>query len=243
VTGNEEQASSRDAIPLFLTPEHPCSYLAGESARTLFVDPNLQLSQNRYQQLTNAGFRRSGSNLYRPHCERCQACQPSRIPVSAFEPRRRQRRVLERNRDLVLRREPARFSRALYSLYARYIEARHQDGGMFPADEEQYQSFLLCDWADSEFLVGYCGTELVSVAVTDRLADGLSAIYTFFEPSLGQRSLGALSILKQIEWARSLDLDYLYLGYAIRNSPKMRYKFEYRPLEVLTGAGWQRYAG
>ncbi|MEM1432883.1 MAG: arginyltransferase [Pseudomonadota bacterium] len=239
MTGTEEPTDDRNSIPLFLTPEHPCSYLEGEAARTLFVDPKLQLSQSRYQQLTNAGFRRSGSNLYRPHCERCQACQPSRIPVAEFQPRRRQRRIIKRNQDLELKREPARFTRAFFALYERYIAARHQEGGMYPADEDQYQSFLLCDWAESEFLVGYSGSEAVSIAVTDHLTDGLSAIYTFFEPTLSVRSLGALSILKQIEWARELKLDYLYLGYAIRNSPKMRYKFDYQPLEVLTGAGWQ----
>ena len=135
MTGTEEQPSSRNSIPLFLTPEHPCSYLAGEVARTLFVDPKLRLGERRYQQLTHAGFRRSGSNLYRPHCESCQACQPSRVPVADFVPRRRQRRILDANGDLRWRREPARFTRELYALYARYIAARHRDGGMFPADE------------------------------------------------------------------------------------------------------------
>lgn len=224
----------------YLTPAHPCSYLPGREARTLFLDPRDTINQALYQKLTEHGFRRSGGHLYRPHCQDCQACVPTRIPVAAFRPRRNQRRVLAGNQDLAVRAEPAVFNRRYYELYARYIHGRHQDGDMYPPSVDQFRSFLLSQWSNSIFLCAYLDDALVAVAVTDQQPEGLSAIYTFFDPDLDNRSLGAFAILKQIEMCRQAELPHLYLGYWIRDSPKMRYKIDYRPIELFLDGHWTR---
>jgi len=239
----KEEIGSRQ---FFLTPIHPCSYLKGREAQTLFLDPRDIIDHNLYQALAEHGFRRSGSHLYRPHCKDCQACIPSRIPVSRFTPRRSQRRVQARNTDLSTRIEPAAFERRYYDLYARYVHGRHRDGDMFPPSPDQFRSFLLSHWSDTVFLNTYLGDELLAVAVTDRQPRGLSAIYTFFDPDPnlhsgrkgGDRSLGVFSILRQIEYCRTLGLTHLYLGYWIRDTHKMRYKTDYRPVELLVSGRW-----
>ena len=193
----------------FLTPKHPCSYLNRNNAQTLFFDPRQIITSETYQALTDQGFRRSGSHLYRPHCGACNACIPTRVPVAEFKPSRSQRRVVKRNQDITVRVEEATFSRRHYHLYERYISLRHADGDMFPASEDQFRSFLLSPWSDCVFVSLYEEERLLSVAVTDRQMYGLSAIYTFFEPNEDHRSLGVLSILKQIELCQSWGLPYL----------------------------------
>ena len=222
----------------FITPAHPCSYLPKRDAHTLFLDPRETITPDAYQQLTEQGFRRSGSHLYRPHCKTCQACVPTRIPVDTFTPRRSQRRVMKRNADLTVRVEPATFSRRNYELYARYIAGRHIDGDMYPPSSDQFRSFLLSQWSDTVFVCSYLDDQLLSAAFTDRQERGMSAIYTFFDPDFTSRSLGVLSILNQIELCRELGLPYLYLGYWIRDADKMRYKTDYRPVELLTNSRW-----
>jgi arginine-tRNA-protein transferase len=224
----------------YLTPEHPCSYLPGRGAQTLFLDPRDTISSDLYQALTEHGFRRSGGHLYRPHCGDCTACVPTRIPVAEFLPRRTQRRVLARNADLTLRIEPAVFSSRYYDLYAHYIQGRHQDGDMFPPSSDQFRSFLLSQWSNSVFLCCYLGDELLAVAVTDQQPRGLSAIYTFFDPGFAERSLGTFAILQQINLCRDSNLPHLYLGYWIRDSRKMRYKVDYRPVELFLSGRWTR---
>lgn len=222
----------------FVTPPHPCSYLDNREATTLFLDPREIVSAEQYQLLTENGFRRSGSHLYRPHCRRCQACIATRIPVQHFAPRRRHRRVRKRNADLVTTVEPARFTDRHYALYERYVAVRHSDGDMHPASADQFRSFLLGSWAESLFICSYRQDELVAVAVTDRQPRGLSAIYTFYDPDAEDRSLGVFSILEQLRLCNRWALPHLYLGFWIRDSPKMSYKLDYRPIQVLTDTGW-----
>ncbi len=222
----------------YITPSHPCSYLPHRDANTLFLDPRETITPDAYQALSEQGFRRSGGHLYRPHCRSCQACIPSRVPVATFAAKRRQKRVLARNEDLRIEIRPAAFSAATYRLYARYIARRHGDGDMYPPSEDQFRSFLLSQWSDTLFVCSYRNEDLIAVAVTDRQPRGLSAIYTFFEPDESRRSLGVWSILQQIELARQLDLPYLYLGYWIRDSSKMRYKTDYRPVELFVNGRW-----
>jgi arginine-tRNA-protein transferase len=158
--------------------------------------------------------------------------------VAQFKPRRAQARAMYRNRDLrVLRGNTLRDDDA-YQLYCRYIENRHADGDMYPPDREQYESFLNDAWDCTHYYRFHDKGKLVALAVVDELEDGLSAIYTFFEPSLDKRSLGTYAILWQIERARSLGLEYLYLGYWIRGCKKMAYKSEYRPLELYVKNRW-----
>ena len=222
----------------FITPVHDCSYLPKRQANTLFLDPRETITAGIYQSLSEQGFRRSGSHLYRPHCEDCQACVPTRVPVAKFQPKRRQRRVLAKNQDLNVRVKPAAYDPEYYDLYARYITQRHGDGDMYPPSIDQFRSFLLSQWSETSFVCLYRGTDLLSVAVTDEQQRAMSAIYTFFDPDYPERSLGVLSILKQIELCQALDLPHLYLGYWIRESAKMRYKTEYRPVELFLNGRW-----
>ena len=233
-------ADSDQEAPLdfYLTPPHPCSYLDRSDAQTLFADPRRIITSTAYQQLSAQGFRRSGGHLYRPRCNHCNACIAVRIPISGFRPTRAQRRTSKRNQDLTVQIEPARFTPRHYQVYERYISMRHTDGDMYPASEDQFKSFLLCAWADTQFVCLYRGEQLLSVAVTDQLDDGLSAVYTFFEPTESARSLGVFSILQQIEQCKRQGLAHLYLGYWIKESPKMAYKSQYRPLQMFIEGRW-----
>jgi leucyl-tRNA---protein transferase len=235
VTAMQEALGNKQ---FFMTPGHACSYLPHRQAHTLFLDPRDTITPDLYQVLTEQGFRRSGSHLYRPHCRSCRQCIPTRVPVAAFVPRRRQRRAAARNRDLTVQIHHGTFAPRFYDLYARYIAGRHVDGDMFPPSKDQFRSFLLSPWSETLFLCSYLDDQLVAVAVTDRQSASLSAIYTFFDPGLADRSLGVWSVLQQIELARRLGLPHLYLGYWIRDSEKMRYKLDYRPTELLVEGCW-----
>lgn len=224
----------------FVTPEHTCSYLDRSDAATLFVDPKLPLDQHTYSQLSDKGFRRSGSYLYRPHCQNCNACIPLRIPTADFKASRRHRRILNKNADLRQNITPARFTEAHYELYERYISLRHADGDMFPASRDQYTSFLLSDWANTQFIELYHEERLLGVAVTDQLKLGLSAVYTFYDPLEHQRSLGIFAILKQIQLCQETDQPYVYLGYWVQACRKMAYKNEFQPVETFVNHRWER---
>ncbi|MEQ5833443.1 arginyltransferase [Marinobacter sp. NFXS9] len=231
--------SSLKTLVFFATPPHDCSYLADREATTMFVDPRARVDKRLYSQLTALGFRRSGSHYYRPHCETCNACIPVRLNTKAFEPNRSQRRVWKRNEDITFRLAPARFQENYYRLYARYIEQRHYDGDMYPPSREQFTSFLVEGANQSEFLEMWRDEALIGLAVVDALDDGLSAIYTLFEPQEEDRSLGTLAILWQVEEAQRRRLPFLYLGYWIRECRKMNYKARFKPLEALIGGHWQ----
>lgn len=230
-------SSVRD-LKVYTTYPHTCSYLEDQEAVTLFVDPRTKVDQKLYSNLSMLGFRRSGAHIYRPHCMQCQACIPARVVVEDFEPDRRQRRTLKRNDGLTITECDTIDDPEAYDLYCRYIELRHHDGDMYPPDREQYETFLSNEWGVTRYYRFYDKNRLLAVAVTDQLEDGLSAIYTFFDPEEQQRSLGGYAVLWQIEQARKQGLSYVYLGYWIKNCQKMAYKSEYRPLEVFLGNRW-----
>lgn len=225
-------------VKFFSTTVHPCSYLEGEQAITLFADPKSRMDRRLYTELSDLGFRRSGNYVYRPHCSHCNACVPVRIPVGRFEPNRQQQRVWKRNADLTVRVMAPAFHDDHYALYARYINERHSDGDMYPPSVEQFNSFLTSEWSETRFYEFRAGDKLVAVAVCDLLEEGLSAVYTFFDPDEAQRSLGAYAILWEIEETRRLGLGSLYLGYWIKNCQKMNYKIAYRPIELLINNEW-----
>ena len=225
-------------IKLFATRPHQCSYLSGREATTVFIDPNLPMDRYLYSQLSDRGFRRNGRHVFRPHCAHCQACIATRLPVHRFTPNRTQRRLLRRNEDITLQLLPNLDDDATYQLYHDYICQRHADGDMHPPDREQYLEFLSPEWHTTQYLGFYREERIIAVAVIDRLLHGLSAVYTFFDTSEPKRSLGSWVILQQIALARSLQLDYLYLGYWIKESPKMAYKGLFQPLEVLRDGQW-----
>lgn len=231
--------SNLRTLVFFATPPHECSYLHDREATTMFVDPRAQVDKRLYSQLTALGFRRSGSHYYRPHCEHCKACVPVRLNVERFRPDRSQRRVINRNRDLTCTLVRARFSERYYQLYARYIELRHADGDMFPPSREQFTSFLVEGATDTWFLEMTSGDRLIALAVIDAMDDGLSAIYTMFDPDEEQRSLGTFAVLWQISEAARQGLPHLYLGYWIRECRKMNYKTRFQPIEALVEGHWQ----
>jgi arginine-tRNA-protein transferase len=228
-------------LPLYRTPPHSCGYLPGLVASNVFVDPDITLDPGTYGVLLGQGFRRSGAHVYRPWCDNCQACVAARLPVAEFRPSRSQRRAIRANQDLEVRELAAGFDEAHYALYQAYTRQRHEDGEMANATAEDYRDFLIAGWADTRFLEFRLDGRVVAVAVTDVVDDALSAVYTFFDPTLPRRSLGVFAILKQIELARQADLSWLYLGYWISRCDKMAYKGLYRPLELLQGGRWRRY--
>ena len=230
-------SSLRD-LKVYTTYPHSCSYLRDEEATTLFVDPRQHVDQKLYSKLSVLGFRRSGNHIYRPHCAQCNACIPSRIPVAEFAPGRGQKRIWQRNQDLRVVTTDDINDDAAFDLYHRYISLRHADGDMYPPDREQYEAFLNSVWDCTRYVRFYDQGRLIAVAVVDSLEDGLSAIYTFFDPQADKRSLGVFAILWEVELAREMGLDYLYLGYWIRDCQKMSYKADYRPLQIYVNGHW-----
>ena len=214
-------------LKFYATQPHPCSYLPDEQATTLFLDPSQPMDVQVYAELSEMGFRRSGDHLYRPHCQRCSACIPARIPANALLPSRQQKRIIKRNADLKVQAVRAGFTEEYYSLYATYIESR-----------EQFNTFLVRDLPFSRFYEFRLDGRLLAVAVTDVLPNGLSAVYTFYDPNEERRSLGRYAILWQVAEAARLGLKAVYLGYWIKNCRKMNYKTEYRPIELLVSQRW-----
>lgn len=228
-------------LSFFLTPPHECSYLSDREARTVFADPAAEPDARAQTALAAHGFRRSGRYIYRPSCPGCRACIPVRVPVMDFQPDRSQRRNIKRNADLRVIARPAEHDPEHFELYNRYQHARHPDGQMIADTPEHYLDFLTSPWADTRFYeMRDPDGALLAVAVIDRLADALSAIYTFYDPEQKHRGLGSFAILWQIQEARRLGLPWVYLGYWIAESPKMRYKMQFRPLEAFQDGVWQR---
>jgi len=225
-------------LKFYATQAHPCSYLPTEQATTLFLDPSQPMDAQVYAELSEVGFRRSGDHLYRPHCQNCSACVPARLPAADFTPNRQQRRIRSRNVDLQVQAARPTFSEEYYDLYARYIEQRHADGDMYPPNREQFSTFLVRDLPFSRFYEFRLNGRLLAVAVTDVLPNGLSAVYTFYDPDEEHRSLGRYAILWQIAETARLGLHALYLGYWIKNCRKMNYKTQYRPIELFVNQRW-----
>lgn len=225
-------------LKFYATQPHACSYLPNEQATTLFLDPSQPMNGQIYAELSELGFRRSGDHLYRPHCQLCKACVPARIPVARFRPSRKQNRVLKRNLDIKVSRCDPGLTEERYQLYARYISERHADGDMFPPSRGQFSTFLVSNLPYAFFYEMRVEDRLVGIAVTDVLPNGMSAVYTFYDPSEEKRSLGVFGILWQIAESRRLGLDAVYLGYWIKGCRKMSYKTEYRPIELFVNQRW-----
>jgi leucyl-tRNA---protein transferase len=232
-------------LRFYMTAIAPCPYLPGRTERKVFA--NLPFSDGAHvnDELTHAGFRRSQNIAYRPACDACDACLSVRLPVADFRFSRSQRKVLHRNADLRRTLVEAEATTEQFGLLRRYLTARHPGGGMSDMGWGDYVA-MVEDTAVRTHLVEYRlpPTEsgagaLVGVTLTDLLSDGLSLVYSFFDPELERRSLGRFAILDHLRQAASVRLAYVYLGYWVQASPKMAYKGEFRPMEVLRPTGWQ----
>ena len=238
----------------FLTSPSACPYLPGQAERKVFTHLVGERAPGLLDLLSQGGFRRSQNIAYRPACERCRACVSVRILVDEFEPGKSMRRIISKNSDLVARMAPASPSSEQYSLFRRYIDHRHATGGMAEMSVLDYAMMVedsqvdtrLIEYRrrgpDSAFTATSDG-ELVAVALSDVMADGMSMVYSFFNPEEEARSLGSFMILDHIERTRKLGLNYLYLGYWVEGSQKMDYKIRFQPQQHLTPRGWERYAG
>jgi arginyl-tRNA--protein-N-Asp/Glu arginylyltransferase len=242
---------SRDTPQFYLTAPSPCPYLPGNEERKVFTHLVGERAGELNDLLTHGGFRRSQSIAYRPACDVCKACVSVRVVVEDFRPTRSMRRIFDRNSDISCEMRVALPTSEQYSIFRAYLDARHRDGGMADMTVLDYAMMVEDSHVETR-LIDYRrrghdtdrerpgSGELVAVALTDVLSDGLSMVYSFFDPDIAGRSLGTFMILDHIERARRMGLPYVYLGYWVRGSQKMDYKGRFLPQERLMPNGWTR---
>lgn len=231
----------------YLTAPQPCAYLPGREERKVFTTLSGPTAVSVNNALSLKGFRRSQSVIYRPACVGCAACMSIRIPALNFRATRSQRRILKRNADVVRRPCEAWATETQYNLFRRYLDSRHAGGGMADMDAFDFAS-MVDETPVNSSVIEYSvedpdtgGERLIAACLSDVLGDGLSMVYSFFDPAEERRSLGAYMILDHISLALEMGLAHVYLGYWVQGSPKMDYKVGYRPFELCDGATWRRF--
>lgn len=243
---------SRDAPQFYLTSPSACPYLPGKEERKVFTHIVGRRGRELNEILTQGGFRRSQTIAYRPACDTCRACVSVRVLVNEFGPSDNLRRVLKNNADLIGNNLPNRPTSEQYSLFRRYVDSRHADGGMADMTvldysmmvEDSHVDTMLIEYRRRGIDSGITGKgegNLIAVCLTDVMSDGLSMVYSFYDPDHQDRSLGTFMILDHIRRAKAMGLPYLYLGYWVEGSKKMGYKARFKPQERLAPAGWVRF--
>jgi arginyl-tRNA--protein-N-Asp/Glu arginylyltransferase len=243
INGTREEIGEKDSIfhlQFYATAPYNCSYLSDKQARSQVATPAHLIKHKSYSELIRHGFRRSGLFVYRPHCDDCQACVPVRTCVDAFQANRSQRRAMKQHADLEVVINDLHFEQEHFDLYQRYQQQRHTNGGMDQDKREQYAQFLLQSNVDTR-LVEFRDQDKIlrMISIIDILEDGLSSVYTFFDPEVKNASYGTYNVLWQIEQAKELHLPYLYLGYWIKESRKMAYKTNFPPLQAFSQEQWR----
>jgi arginine-tRNA-protein transferase len=242
---------SRDTPQFYLTAPSPCPYLPGKEERKVFTHLVGERAGELNDLLTHGGFRRSQSIAYRPACDTCRACVSVRVIASEFKPSRNMRRVMERNGDVVGDMRTPQPSSEQYSVFRSYLDSRHRNGGMADMTVLDYAMMVEDSHVQTRVveyrrrgpdsgITGRGAGQLLAVTLVDVLSDGLSMVYSFFDPEVSDRSLGTFMILDHIARAKRMGLDYVYLGYWVRNSRKMDYKGRFLPQERLMPEGWRR---
>jgi leucyl-tRNA---protein transferase len=241
---------SRDTPQFYLTAPSPCPYLAGKEERKVFTHLVGERAGELNNILTQGGFRRSQSIAYRPACEGCRCCVSVRVVAKEFSPTRSMRRIMTRNADMIGDMKIAVPTSEQYSIFRAYLDSRHRDGGMADMTVLDYAMMVEDSHIETRIIeyrrrqsatvAGRQAGDLIAVALTDVLADGLSMVYSFFEPDEAARSLGTFMVLDHIARAQRMGLAYVYLGYWVRGSRKMDYKSRFLPQERLTPDGWAR---
>lgn len=234
------------SLQFYATAPYPCSYLEHRVARSQVATPTHLIHADIYSELVSNGFRRSGLYTYRPYCDGCKSCIACRLVVNQFSPKRYQSRAWQKHKNLVSKICHLGFHEEHYDLYIKYQHARHYGGGMDHDNQDQYKQFLVQSNVNTrliEFRDSNLGSEpgkLRIVCIVDLVNDGLSSVYTFYDTTVAQASYGTYAIYWQIQQVIALKLPYLYLGYLIKESPKMSYKANYQPLELLINGHWRQ---
>lgn len=233
-------------LRFFLTAPSPCPYLPGRRERKVFTGLDGLDAEELHDLLTNAGFRRSQNIAYRPSCDGCESCVSARVPVEKFAFTRRWRKIMAKNADLTRSLQPAEATDEQYKLLRRYLNSRHAEGGMADMTMGDYaamveETAVRTHIVEYRFSAGPSRGELAAAALVDVLGDGLSLVYSFFDPEASRRGLGIYTILDHIQQARAAGFAHVYLGYWIPGSDKMDYKSSFQPLELLLGGEWRPY--
>jgi arginine-tRNA-protein transferase len=233
----------------YLTAPAPCPYLSGQLERKVFTQLIGRPARALNDALTHAGFRRSQNIAYKPACEGCTACVSVRVVAKAFSPSRSQRRIVRLNADLGVEVTTNVATHEQFELLRRYLDARHAGGGMAGMDEDDYMAMVEDSAVETHIVEFRLPTKnggrrgpLIAAALSDMLGDGLSMVYSFFDPRQARRSLGSFMILDHVRRAQASQLDYVYLGYWVRGSRKMSYKVQFKPIEALGSEGWEPFA-